>query len=200
MANIQIPIEILEDESFELMPEYISIQIDNCDLLPEKKNLTNVQTSLLEQIKDAIEKKRQLGELVQVPLERAIKKRPNNITFKRTRQPGSRHTMRHYESDTDSSGPIETGSGSDEEDDEQDDDNNLDDISSESTSDSDESDEEGQEDKQQSNPFNGKDMQQSNPFNGKDMDADSLQLQEVQELEPVDGLSHLNLKEDEYRE
>jgi hypothetical protein len=189
MANIQIPIEILEDESFELMPEYISIQIENCDQLPEKKNLTNVQTSLLEQIKDAIEKKRQRGELVQVPLERAIKKRPNNITFKRTRQPGSRHTMRHYESDTDSSGPIETGSGSDEEDDEQDDDNNLDDISSESTSDSDESDEEGQDDKQQSNPL----IQE-------DMDADSLQLQEVQELEPVDGLSHLNLKEDEYRE
>ena len=213
MANIQIPIEILQDESFELMPEYISIQIENCHQLPEKKNLTHVQNTLLEQIKDAIEKKRQRGELVQLPSERPNKKRPQNVTFKRSRQGGSRYTIRQYDSDdsdSDSSGPIETGSGSDEGGEDGEDDDEEDDGNS-SESESDEEDKENKDDeisntlsnekdRQQSNPFNGKDRQQSNPFNEKDRVSDSSQLQEVQELEPVDGLSHLNLKEDEYQE
>jgi len=182
MANIQIPIEIMDNESFELMPEYISIQIENCSYLPEKKNLTNVQNTLLEQIKEAIEKKRIEDEKIILPSERPIKKRPQNITFKRQKQTHSRNTMRHYESDTDSSELLETESDSDEA----------------SETESEEDDEEIN--KQVSNPLKQEDKQLSNPLKREDMDADSSQLQEVQELEPANGLSYLNLKEDEYQD
>jgi len=171
IANIQIPIEILENEKLELMPEYISIQIQNCEQLPEKKNLTNVQSSLLEQIKDAVERKRLQDEKVLLPLDRPIKKRPQNITFKQYRQPSSRNTLRNYDTESESSessdsDPIERGSGSDYDNQDQDQDQDQDQIS----------------------------------INSKDMDVDSSQPQEVLELELANDQLHLNLREDEYQE
>jgi hypothetical protein len=172
MANILIPIEILEDESFELMPEYISIQIENCNKLPEKKNLTNVQTTLLEQIRHAIEKKHLLGEQLQLPKERPSKKRPQNITFKRYSSASSRNTIRNFESDySDTSGSEET-----------------------------DSDLEISDDEEPRNTIISNDKQVSNPLIREDKDADSSQLQEVQELEPEGDQLHLNLKADEYLE
>uniref|UniRef100_A0A6C0D2U6 Uncharacterized protein n=1 Tax=viral metagenome TaxID=1070528 RepID=A0A6C0D2U6_9ZZZZ len=125
MANIQIPIEIIDDDSFELMPEYISIQIENCLELPEKRNLTNVQSTLLEQIKEAIEKRRLQNEKVQLPLDKPAKKRPQNITFKRYTNASSRNTMRNYESETDESESSEDEDEYSDEDEEDEEEENI---------------------------------------------------------------------------
>jgi len=114
MANVLIPIDISNDKDFQLMPEYIKIHIERCDQLPEKQNLPNVQNTLLDQINDAIEKKRLEGEKVFVSPEKMPKKRPQNITFKRySNSRKSRNTCKHYESDD--SETTETMSDSDEE-------------------------------------------------------------------------------------
>ena len=175
-ALIQIPIKVLEDETFEIMSEYMSINIENCDELPEKGDIASLQMSMHEQIKKALEKKRLEKEKVVLPAEKPPKKRPQNITFKRysNKRAASRNTAKYY--------------GDDDSD------------TTQSESDSDlESDDLCNEDNVQSNSLNAEDKR-SNPINEEDKDAALSQLQEVEELEPVDGESYLSLKEDEYQE
>jgi len=56
MANIKLPILIKQDRSIEPLTEYISIQIGQCDLLPEKTDERLIKKSLLEQINESIDR------------------------------------------------------------------------------------------------------------------------------------------------
>ncbi len=179
-ALIQIPIKVLEGEAFEIMSEYMSINIENCDELPERGDIVSLQMSMHEQIKKALEKKRLEKEKVIVPTDKPPKKRPQNITFKRysNKRAASRNTAKYYGDD---------------------DDDDSDTTQSESDSDLDSIESDNESDNKRSNPINAEDKQ-SNPINAEDKDAALSQLQEVEELEPEDGESYLSLKEDEYQE
>lgn len=56
MANIMLPILIKEDRSIEPLTEYISIQIAQCDVLPEKTDEGLIKKTLLEQINESIDR------------------------------------------------------------------------------------------------------------------------------------------------
>jgi hypothetical protein len=170
-ALIQIPIKVSQDETFEVMSDYMKIEIENCIELPEKRDISSRQLSLYEQIQSALKNKRLEKEKVILPAEKPPKRRPQNITFKRysnKRRAASRNTAKYYDDDEDD-----------------------DTTQSESDSDLDEDD--------SSNLDNAEDKR-SNPLNVEDKDADLSQLQEVEELEPEYDESYLSLKEGEYLE
>ena len=54
MANIQIPIKIHENGSTEPLPEYIKINISECDKLPEKVEAPSVESDFMEQIRNIV--------------------------------------------------------------------------------------------------------------------------------------------------
>lgn len=114
-ALIQIPIKVLEDDTFEIMSEYMSINIENCSELPERGDIASLQMSMHEQIKRALEKKRLEQEKVIVPAEKPPKKRPQNITFKRysNKRAASRNTAKCYDDENDDDDTTQSESDSD---------------------------------------------------------------------------------------
>jgi hypothetical protein len=98
IANIKIPLEIKADDSFDPMMDYISVEIEKCEKLPEKVDISIVQTNFFEQIKsllltqpsvieNEIKDENTNNELVFVPEElnkinTKNKKKFKNITFK----------------------------------------------------------------------------------------------------------------------
>ena len=54
IANIKIPLEIKEDDSFDPMIDYISVEIEKCEKLPEKVDISIVQTNFFQQIKSLL--------------------------------------------------------------------------------------------------------------------------------------------------
>ena len=62
MAYIKIPIEIKDDTIITPMIEYISIDIEKCENLPEKVEISNVQKDFFEKIKSILTKESQITE------------------------------------------------------------------------------------------------------------------------------------------
>jgi hypothetical protein len=62
MANIKIPIELKDDTTITPMIEYISIDIEKCENLPEKVEISNVQKDFFEKIKSILTKESQITE------------------------------------------------------------------------------------------------------------------------------------------
>ena len=54
IANIKIPLEIKADDSFDPMIDYISVEIEKCEKLPEKVDISIVQTNFFQQIKSLL--------------------------------------------------------------------------------------------------------------------------------------------------
>jgi hypothetical protein len=115
MANIKIPIELKDDTSITPMIEYISIDIEKCENLPEKVEISNVQNDFFEKIKTLLTKERQIineNEIMQTHEEpdrllimpQEIKKKKNihksnNITLKNYSEKSKtkyRNTMKNY--------------------------------------------------------------------------------------------------------
>jgi hypothetical protein len=101
MANIQMPI-LVKNGTLKPLSEYIKIQIEACEKLPEK----NIETdgSIMDQIN------RILAEQDNVPpkevrlvvskdelLETKSKKQRKNISFKNTSKTMSKYTMKNYQ-------------------------------------------------------------------------------------------------------
>ena len=96
MANIQIPIKIYENNVTEPLPEYIKINISDCDELPEKKNTEDIQSNFIEQVFNMVSSKSkettksdQLSDIVNIMTiskedvkNRKIRKHVKNMTFK----------------------------------------------------------------------------------------------------------------------
>lgn len=100
MANIQIPIEILEDNSLSPLSEYMTIEINKCDALPEKKD-THCP-SLLEKINalftTTTEKPSTTDEEISISLNDISTKKTkprNNTSFKNMPSSKSRYTLKH---------------------------------------------------------------------------------------------------------
>jgi hypothetical protein len=107
MANIKMPI-LVQNGSLQPMSEYIKIQIEACDELPEK-NL-DTDGSIMEKINrilaeqedaetkpDTNEKQElQLTVTMDELLENRFKKPRKNLSFKNTSKTMSRYTMKNY--------------------------------------------------------------------------------------------------------
>lgn len=90
MANIQIPIKVYENNVTEPLPEYIKINISECNELPEKMETPAIQSDFMNKIQNIIssnkEEKQDIVEMLTISSEelnnKKPKKRPHNMTFK----------------------------------------------------------------------------------------------------------------------
>ena len=90
MANIQIPIKVYENNVTEPLPEYIKINISECNELPEKMETPAIQSDFMNKIQNIIssnkEEKQDIVEILTISSEelnnKKPKKRPHNMTFK----------------------------------------------------------------------------------------------------------------------
>ena len=100
MANIQIPIELLEDNSLLPLSEYMTIEINKCDTLPEKKDTQC--PSLLEKINALFTSHIDNPSINDTELSISLndistkKTKPrNNTSFKNVPSSKSRYTLKH---------------------------------------------------------------------------------------------------------
>ena len=86
MANIRMPLSIGENGDVTPLIEYISIEIEKCDVLPEKVNTTEVKSIFLSQIESILSTpiKEPENNIVILPEEIQTSKKPRsqNITLK----------------------------------------------------------------------------------------------------------------------
>ena len=54
MANIKLPIEVDKDGTINPMIDHISIDINNCETLPDKVDISIIKTEFLEKIKNLL--------------------------------------------------------------------------------------------------------------------------------------------------
>ena len=102
MANIRMPI-LVKDGTLEPLSEYIKIQIESCDKLPQKN--TDTDGSIMEKInrilaeqEDEIQtKKPNLFITKDELLENRHKKPRKNLSFKNTSKTMSKYTMKNYQ-------------------------------------------------------------------------------------------------------
>jgi hypothetical protein len=192
-ALIQMPIKVLEDDSFEIMSEYMTIQINHCSELPEKRDMLSLQMSLHEQIKKALEEKRFKKKHTILPREKLPKKRPQNITFKQysNNKSALRNTAKNYNDDSDSEQDKQLSNTLIEEENKHLSNTLIEEENKQLSNTLIEEENKQlsnplmQEDKQLSNPLMQEDKQLSNPLMQEDMDADVSQQQVVQESKPV---------------
>ena len=104
MANIRMPI-VVKDGSLQPMSEYIKIQIEACDDLPEKN--TDTDGSIMEKInrilaeqEDEIQPKKPNEQNIFITKDELLENRPKkhrkNLSFKNTSKTMSRYTMKNY--------------------------------------------------------------------------------------------------------
>jgi hypothetical protein len=105
MANIRMPI-LVKDGTLEPLSEYIKIQIESCDKLPQKN--TDTDGSIMEKInrilaeqEDEIQAKKQNEPNLFITkdelLENRHKKPRKNLSFKNTSKTMSKYTMKNYQ-------------------------------------------------------------------------------------------------------
>ena len=103
MANIQIPIKVYENNVTEPLPEYIKINISECNELPEKMETPAIQSDFMNKIQNIIssnkEEKQDIVEMLTISSEelnnKKLKKRPHNMTFKNNIMP-KRRSLKKY--------------------------------------------------------------------------------------------------------
>ena len=103
MANIQIPIKVYENNVTEPLPEYIKINISECNELPEKMETPAIQSDFMNKIQNIIssnkEEKQDIVEMLTISSEelnnKKPKKRPLNMTFKNNTM-SKRRTQKKY--------------------------------------------------------------------------------------------------------
>jgi len=103
MANIQIPIKVYENNVTEPLPEYIKINISECNELPEKMETQAIQSDFMNKIQNIIssnkEEKQDIVEMLTISSEelnnKKPKKRPHNMTFKNNIM-SKRRTQKRY--------------------------------------------------------------------------------------------------------
>ena len=103
MANIQIPIKVYENNVTEPLPEYIKINISECNELPEKMETPAIQSDFMNKIQNIIslnkEEKQDIVEMLTISSEelnnKKPKKRPHNMTFKNNIM-SKRRTLKKY--------------------------------------------------------------------------------------------------------
>jgi hypothetical protein len=102
MANICMPIRV-NDDGLEPLSEYIKIQIEPCEELPEKNKDTD--GSIMEKINNILSKGQNINHETTVPsifvtideiLEQRPKKNRKNLSLKNTSKTMSRYTMKNY--------------------------------------------------------------------------------------------------------
>lgn len=109
IANIKIPIEIMEDGSIEPQKDYIDIEFSDCEQLPKKQEcdvnhtfvMNNLSMFLLNTKKDIeIEPIKEKEGSRMIVLKEDIKPRTNapkiNTSFKQNTQYKHRHTIKHH--------------------------------------------------------------------------------------------------------
>lgn len=102
MANIQIPIKIHENGSTEPLPEYIKINISECDGLPETVESPSIESDFMEQIRNIVspnKKEESVSDIVNMLTiskeevkNKKQKQHSHNITFKNS---SSSHRRSH---------------------------------------------------------------------------------------------------------
>ena len=108
MANIQIPIKIHANGSTEPLPEYIKINISECDGLPEKVESPSIESDFMEQIRNIVspnKKEESVSDIVNMLTiskeevkNKKQKQHSHNITFKNSSSSHRRSHKKYFTS------------------------------------------------------------------------------------------------------